>query len=649
MKRLRTNNAANQGRSRANVRDLRDVLLGRPLRSDQMSGEKLNVLWGLPLLASDAVSSVAYAIEEVLIVIAIVGAMAFKASLLVVLPILGLLAILIFAYSQIINQYPNGGGVYVVTKENFGIRVSLLSSATLVIAYVLTVSVSVSSAAEALISAFPALDQYRILLCLAGVAILTLVNLRGVGESAKIFGVPTYIFIILIAIMLLTGFIRLLAGGIAPVPFDEAQALRGASEGIQNAVGSLTLLLFLKAFSSGCSALTGVEAVSNAVPLFRNPSKRTAVRVLILLGAIILFVFGGTTLLNSIVHILPMNTGAENYQTVLSLLARKVFGGIGFAGDALYYALQGFTTLILLLAANTAYSGLPTLLSILAGDSYIPRQFAHRGAKLSFSNGIMFLWLAASLLVLLFGADTHRMIPLYAEGVFIVFTLSQAGMIIHYSRKKEKNRLMKIIVNLVGMVITATGGVTAAVVRFADGVWLLFVAIPALMLLMNAVHRRYQDLSQEIDEQMFRSIYKPSKPGSGNQRMVVLMRHLTRSSMKLLNYANSLSNNVTVVSVVEDDDAEKSLRSLWEAWNIDVKLIVLHAPFREIVPPISEYISQIEKELPKGEMITVLLTKIVDRRRFSFMLHNQSSLFIQRELCRHRYVVTVLVPYIHDP
>jgi hypothetical protein len=448
--------------------------------------------------------------------------------------------------------------------------------------------------------------------------------------------------------MLLTGFARLLAGGISPIRYDGALALQNTSKGIQNAVGSLSLLLFLKAFSSGCSALTGIEAVSNAVPLFRDPSKRTAIRVLMLLGVIILLVFGGTTLLNSFVHILPMEAEAANYQTVLSLLARTVFGGIGFMGDALYYALQGFTTLILLLAANTAYSGLPTLLSILASDSYIPRQFAHRGAKLSFSNGIMFLWLAASLLVLLFGADTHRMIPLYAEGVFIVFTLSLAGMIVYFFRNKPKNWMPKIIVNAVGMLITATGGITAAIVRFSDGIWLLFIAILVFMLLMRAVYKRYQKLTQEIDANEFHSIYKPSKPGSGNQQMIVLLRNLTRSSVKLLNYANSLSNNVTVVSVVEDEQEENSLRKLWGAWEIDVDLVVLQAPFREIVPPISEYISQIEEKLPMGEKITVLLTKVVDRRRFSFMLHNQSSLFIQRELCRHRYVVTVLVPYIHD-
>ena len=627
---------------------IRNILLGRPLRNDQISSEKLNVFWGLPIMASDAVSSVAYAIEEILIVMSVAGAMAFQYSFFVVVPILLLLSILIFAYSQIIKQYPNGGGVYVVAKENFGIIPSLLSSSTLIIAYVLTVSVSVSSATEALISAFPSLDQYRIILCLAGVGLLTLLNLRGVGESAKIFGIPTYVFILLMLVMIVTGFLRLSTGAIAPAVYDPALIKQSAFHGISGAAATLSPLLFLVAFSSGCSALTGVEAVSNAVPLFKAPPKRSAIRVLMLLGTIIFFVFGGTALLNSIIHISPMSVDTPEYQTVLSLLARTIFGGLGPAGESLYYALQGFTTLILLLAANTAYSGLPTLLSIMAKDSYIPRQFAHRGAKLSFSNGILFLWFAASLLVLFFRADTHLMIPLYAEGVFIVFTLSQAGMIVHFVRTKGPNWIIKTLINAAGMLITATGGITAAIVRFTDGVWILFLSIPLLMSLMHSIHKRYKEISVEISYDEFHRIYRPSTEKSGGQKMIVLLNRLTRSGVKLLNYANTLSRDVTVVSVVEDSQAESEISDLWEKWGIDVNLTVLQAPIRQIVPPITEYLSKIEENLPEGEIITVLLTKIVDRRWYGFALHNQTSFFIQQELSLHRGVATILVPYIYD-
>jgi K+ transporter len=260
----------------------------------------------------------------------------------------------------------------------------------------------------------------------------------------------------------------------------------------------------------------------------------------------------------------------------------------------------------------------------------------------------MFLWLAASLLILLFRAETHRMIPLYAEGVFIVFTLSQAGMIVHFVRKKPAKWIPKTAVNAIGIIITATGGITAAIVRFTDGVWILLVSIPIFMMVMHTIHKRYKELAQEINAKEFHRIYKPSTSDKGDQQMIVLLGRLTRSGVKLLNYANSLSKNVTVVSVVEDDKAEKSLQKLWKSWKIDVNLVVLQAPFREIVPPISDYITGLEKNLVEGEMITVLLTKVVDRRWYGPLLHNQSSLFIQRELYRHRDVVTILVPYVHD-
>ncbi|MDR2753603.1 MAG: APC family permease, partial [Oscillospiraceae bacterium] len=418
------------------ARKAKHILLGRPLRNDQMGHEKLSVLWGLPIMASDAVSSVAYAIEEVLLVLVpVLAAAAYFQSLLVVIPIFVLLGVLIFSYTQMIKKYPGGGGAYSVTQENISRGTSLLAASTLVVAYILTVTVSVSSASQALISAFPALDNFVLPICLGGIALLTLLNLRGVGESAKIFGVPTYLFVVMIVLLLGVGFVRLLTGGITPIVHGEAAV--NPSKALEGA-GAALLFLFLRAFSSGCSALTGVEAVSNAVPLFREPSRRTATRVLLLLGGIILLVFGGTAVLSSLLKPVLLDPEAKGYETVLSQLGHRVFGGLGLPGDIFYYALQGFTVLILLLAANTAYSGLPQLLAILARDSYMPRQFAHRGAKLSFSNGILFIGLAAGALVVLFKADTHRMIPLYAAGVFITFTLSQIGMFVLWRRSHEK-------------------------------------------------------------------------------------------------------------------------------------------------------------------------------------------------------------------
>ncbi|MDR1465751.1 MAG: APC family permease [Oscillospiraceae bacterium] len=631
-------------------RQLKKLLLGRPLRSDQLNHEKLSVFWGLPIMASDAVSSVAYAIEEILLVL--VPALAFAAFsrlLPVVLPILLLLGILIYSYAQIIKQYPSGGGAYIVTQENFGVKTSLLASSTLIIAYVLTVAVSVSSATQAVLSAFPRLEPFQLPLCLVGVAVLTLLNLRGVGEAAKVFGVPTYLFILLIVVLLGVGFVQLLSGGITPandLPARRLAAEKGG-EAFISLLGSSSLFLFLRAFSSGCSALTGVEAVSNAVPLFRDPSRRTAIRVLVLLGGIILLVFGGTAVLSAQLKLVPFaHAEASNYETLLSQLARRVFGGLGFPGDLLYYALQAFTALILLLAANTAYSGLPTLLAILGRDSYLPRHFAHRGAKLSFSNGILFIGLTASLVILLFGAETHRMIPIYAAGVFITFTLSQAGMLVFWFRRKGRGWAFKAALNAAGTLITVVGGATVLVMRFLDGAWLLLAVLPLLMMVMHAIRKRYSALDQEISPAEFHQIYRPSVSPS-EQPMLVLLNRLTRPGVKLLNYANSLSRNVKVLSIMEDEESAQALRDRWDEWYLDVELTILIAPFRDIIPPLHDYVQQEENRLQKGQTLTVLLTKFVDRHWYSFLLHNQTAFFLDRELSGHRHVATILVPFIH--
>jgi hypothetical protein len=400
---------------------------------------------------------------------------------------------------------------------------------------------------------------------------------------------------------------------------------------------SAVVVLLLRAFSSGCSALTGVEAVSNAVPLFREPSRRTAIRVLCLLGAVIICIFGGTALLAMRLHVLPSVN-----ETVLSQIGRAVFGN-----GALYYALQALTMLILLLAANTAYNGLPTLLSILARDSYIPRQFAHRGARLSFSNGITFIWIAASLLVVIFNADTHKMIPLYASGVFITFTLSQAGMLVHWHRSRAAGWRKKAAVNAVGTLITTVGGATVLITKFTAGAWILLIVLPILMLAMGKIHAHYFGINQEIEEKEFHELYHPGS-STCDEPIIVLLNRLTRSGVKLLNYANSLSANVRVLSIVENDEQERELRERWRDWNLDVTLDVIYAPFRDIVAPLHEYVTNAEERLGKSETLSVVLTKFVDNGWYSFALHNQTPFFLQRELSRHRKVATILVPYIYS-
>ncbi|MDR1733679.1 MAG: APC family permease [Oscillospiraceae bacterium] len=627
---------------------VKNTLLGRPLRDSEAGHEKLDVFWGLPILASDAVSSVAYALEEILLVmVPALAAAAYTGTLFVVIPIFALLGILIYSYAQIIRCYPNGGGAYVVTQENFGRKTSLVAAATLVIAYVLTVSVSVSSATQAVASAFPELEPYRLVMCLAGVSILTLLNLRGVGESAKIFGVPTYLFILLMLVMIVIGFVRFASGDISVIDAaahtEAPQTYADPAGAVGGAVGSLSLFLLLRAFSSGCSALTGVEAVSNAVPIFKAPEGRTAVRVLCALGLVILAVFGGTVALASVLHPIPMMEESVGYETVLSQIAHASFGGIPL-GNLLYYALQGFTMLILLLAANTAYSGLPTLLAILARDSYIPRQFSHRGAKLSFSNGILFIWLAASALVLVFNADTHRMIPLYAAGVFVTFSLSQAGMFVRWLREKPKGWQFKAVVNAVGAVITLVGLVTVMVVRFKEA-WLLPIAAVVFAYGMFRINKHYARIAQLITKEEFLEHYRKSK-SLDTAPVIILMRGLTRPGLKLLNYANSITHNVRVLCVKEDEEDADTIQQKWIDWGIDVPLDVVTPPYRDILPPIREYLAEKEALLQPHEYLTVMMTKHVDRSWYSFFLHNQMSLIIQHELTGHRRIVTVLVPFV---
>jgi amino acid transporter len=368
--------------------NFKNLLLGKPLKNSDIKHEKLSILWGLPIMASDAVSSVAYAGEEILLVLVpVIGMSSFKVAPFVVLPIILLLLILIISYSQIIDHYPNGGGAYNVSKENLGKYPSLLAAASLVVDYIMTVAVSISSATAAITSMFPELGEFSVLIALIFLAVITLGNLRGLRESSKIFGLPTYIFIVSMAIMIVTGFIKLATGMMQPLHYVAGNP-HLVSQNLSSSMIALTLVLVLHAFSSGCTALTGVEAVSNAIPNFKEPSQKNAKSVLFLLGGIIVFIFGGTTLLEVNMRVLPLNN-----VTVISQIASHVFGSGGFV--FMYYIIQIFTALILILAANTAYNGLPLLLYILAHDNYVPRQFAHRGTKLSFSNGIMFIFVAA--------------------------------------------------------------------------------------------------------------------------------------------------------------------------------------------------------------------------------------------------------------
>lgn len=613
---------------------IKDILLGKPLSYASMKHEKLSRLWGLPIMASDAVSSVAYAGEEILIVLApVVGAFAFGFVPFVTLPIILLLLILVFSYSQIIDHYPNGGGAYVVSKENLGKYPSLLAASSLVVDYILTVAVSISSASEAIASAFPALIHYKVELSIAFVLLITLGNLRGLRESSKMFGLPTYIFIASMGIMIVAGFIRFMMGDLHAVQYT-TQQLQAAD--IKNSMEGLGIVLLLRAFSAGCSALTGVEAVSNAIPNFRQPSQRNAKHVLFMLGAVIVFIFGGTTFLEINLHVLPMQTVLG--KTVTSQIAFAIFGN-----SFMYYIIQIFTALILILAANTAYNGLPLLMYILAHDGYVPRQFAHRGTKLSFSNGIMFICVFAILLIIQAQSKVDNLIHLYSIGVFISFTLSQYGMVRKWLRTKDKGWQYKSWINGLGAFVTLVTLVVVFTTKFSEGAWQLLIAIPVIMLFMIYVNKHYEKVGNELTLKEFYPFY--DKKHKHSTQAIVLVQSINKSLLKSLNYATSISENITALHVCRHPEHAEELRKQWKALKIPVKFEVILTPYHDIIKPLDEYIWEREQALEHGESLSVIIVKFVSEHAYDAVLHNQTTYFLERILSKHKNVSSVILPF----
>ena len=615
-------------------KNLKKILLGSALKDDQLKDEKLSRLWGLPIMASDAVSSVAYAVEEILMaLVPALGIMAVNYVGMVSIPIIVLLLILIFSYSQIINHYPNGGGAYVVAKENFGKKASLLAATCLVIDYIMTVAVSVSSSTAAILAVYPALEPYRIIISLVCVGTITLINLRGIGESSKVFGIPTYVFIFSMISLIITGFVGFFNRSLMPINYTPEQI----SSLTVNSVNGMTLALFLCAFSSGCSALTGVEAVSNAIPSFKEPSQKTAKQVLFMLGGIIVFIFGGTSFLATSLKVMPLSD-----KTVLSQMASAIFGN-----GIMFYILQFTTSLILLLAANTSYSGLPILLSILAKDRYMPRQFSQRGTKLSFSNGIMFIFITSSLLLIAFNADTHRLIPFYSVGVFVSFTISQFGMFVKWIRTKEKGWQYKSLINGFGAFVTFIGSIVVFTTKFTHGAWALLIAAPILMWFMSETHKHYFRFLKGISILGYNYKYKPST-SNDSLPCVVLINKMNRAALKTFDYANKITSNVTALHISVSSAETERLKRQWQDLKIDVPLTVIYTPYRDIITPIEDYISSQEEKLKEGENLTVVLTRICGNGWKDAIFHNQTTFFIEKELRKHENVATVLVPYFYS-
>jgi amino acid transporter len=577
---------------------------------------------GLAILSSDALSSVAYATEEILRTLLIAGA----ASLWLVTPIgcviAGLMLIVAFSYRQTITAYPHGGGAYKVAGENLGVLPGLIAAAALLLDYVLTVSVSIAAGVAAITSAFPGWHAERVALSLWFLAILMVGNLRGLRESGRLFATPTYLFLGSMAALLLVGGYKVVTGHVVPVPADAAGA-------IPESASALTVFLVLRAFANGCTALTGIEAISNGVPAFKPPEARHAVITLLVMIACAVSCFMGVTLLAHVYQVMPTTD-----ETVVSQLSRAIFGGRG----PLYYVIQAATALILVLAANTAFADFPRLASIVARDKFLPRQLANQGDRLAFSNGIMMLSLLAGILLVWFGGDTHALIPLYMLGVFVSFTLSQTGMVLKAGRERRRGWRMGAFVNGAGAALTGVVLVVVAVTKFTEGAWIIVALIPMLVLMFLAIRRHYRRVAEQL------SLDDVKVKEKGRNIVIVPIGGVHRAVVQALDYARTLSDDVRAVYVDVDHRATAEIQELWGQWGRGVRLEILASPFRSVTAPLLEYVGIIHSARP-NEFITVLLPEFVPAEWWHHLLHNQRALLIKGALLFRRNLVVTSVPY----
>ncbi len=605
-------------------RDLKRVLIGRPLKNEALHGEKFGILWGLPILSSDAISSVAYAGQEILFVLfPAVGMLAFKQLTFISAGIIALLAILTLSYRQTIDSYPNGGGAFIVAKENIGEIAGVVAGSALSIGYILTVAVSIASGVDQIVSAFEVLKDYRVYLCLLIILLMTLGNLRGIKESAAMFSLPTYFFILSILIMLGVGIYKIM-NGYKPEPLHV----------VKDTLQPLSLFLILKAFTNGCAALTGVEAVSNAVPNFKEPSAKNAKTVLVLLSTLVLIVFGGTSIIANYYPTNPEN-GA-----MLVQIAGMVFG----QSTIFYYVITALSFVILVLAANTAYFGFPNLISVMAREGFVPRQLSMRGDRLSYSNGIVVLSAIAALLIAIFNANVTSLIGLYAIGVFISFTLSQTGMFLKWIREKNPNWVAKAVINGFGAFVTLTIVVVIAITKFTQGTWIVVIVIPILIFLMNKVKKHYIAVSKQLrikpeelpDIGIETDVYK--------NRVIVPIASINKTSIRALRYAKTISDDVVAFSVQIDEESADKLRERYGMLNTEIPLIIKYSPFRRVVEPLLRFIESTEYDYHKGDMITVILPQFSVKSWWHNVLHNQTRLFLERELLKHKHIVISVMP-----
>ncbi len=612
---------------------LRRVFIGRPLATAELPHQRVGKIKALAIYSSDALSSVAYATEGILGILILAAARhsnVLSLSIPISVAIAVLTVVVVISYRQTIRAYPNGGGAYIVAHENLGIVAGLIAGSALFVDYIMTVSVSIASGVQAITSAEPGLLNVRVELAIGCIALITLANLRGIRESGTIFAIPTYFFIVSFATMLGVGFVRVALGHHlhASPPPDQIEA----------GTEALGIFLVLKAFSSGCAALTGIEAVANGVPNFKAPEAKNAATTQAWMAVILATFFLGTSVLANHVHALPSET-----ESVVAQIARTVFGH-----NIFFYSIQVSTALILVLAANTSFADLPMLSSVMARDNVMPRQFAFRGDRLSFSNGIFVLGVAASIILAVFNADVFRLIPLYAFGVFTAFTFSQSGMVVHWWRNREKGWRLSMIINGTGATATLVVAIVVGATKFLSGAWISILIMFFMVLFLAWVRRHYERVEQQLDpgpptdETVAR--YSSLVGAGRTQKVIIPVDEINRAVLRPVAYARSLSDDVTAIHITDDRERGEALRRQWEEFVLDTPIVVIESPYRSLVEPILAYVDAMDRTSP-GNIITVVLPEFLTARPWERILHNQLSQRLKKALMTRPNTVVVDVPY----
>jgi amino acid transporter len=618
--------------------------IGRPLATADAPHQTISKLVGLAVFSSDALSSTAYATQEMLVILIALGTMAYQYLTPLALVIVTLLGIITLSYLQTIHAYPTGGGAYIVSRDNLGALPAQITAAALLSDYILTVAVSISSGVAQIVSAYAFLYDYRVIISIVLVMVVMTINLRGIKESGVAFAIPTYFFILMMLISLIVGFVRYLSGSLGVVPDPpHYESLLG--------IQTVSIMLLLRAFSNGTTALTGVEAISDGIPAFKEPKSSNAGKTLILMAVILGSFMLSISFLSAQIQAVPSET-----ETVISQLARTVFGGRGL----MYMATILSTMLILILAANTSFADFPRLSAIAAGDGYLPRQMTYRGSRLVYSYGIVALALFASLLLVIFQASVTNLIPLYAIGVFISFTFSQTGMARRWWRigklktgeelkqkgstlRPDSNWRVKMFINSLGAVLTIVVVVIFSIFKFKDGAWVVLILIPALVVVFSSIHRHYQHVAHLLSLDNFGSV-----PHMQRHRVILPIGGVHRGTLSALRYASSLSDDVTAVHISIDPLETEKIREKWEVWGEGVRLVIIDSPYRLFLEPLLNYIEEIDQQRQTNELITIVVPQFVAHNRLAGFLHTRTADTLRKVLIFQKDIVITDVPYQVD-